>query len=921
MKYAIRTYLITLMTLTLLACSEDQSSDDHVVLAEQLLQNEEVTAAVIELKNALQKNGGSAKARWLLGKAYLDQGDPESAAKELERASDLGWDRNMVQPALAEALLAVGKYAQIRELSLLNLKVDAEARVLAIQAQSELEQGEIDAAEKLLREADKRAPGSTEVLMARAKIDFDQQEYEESLASLDEVLAAEPEFVPAIQMRGDVLMAQEKVEEAIQAYGAAIKLDEDDLDLRFKRALLRMQQQDFDASRRDVAYILRNSRKHGGANYLNGLLQFNKGEYEKAAASLAISEPLSTVFPVLHFYLASAHFMQNNLDQAMSFAGQFVDRVPDSVGGRKLLAAIHLRQADYQGVERVLSPLIQSDIEDAGILNIMANALLRDGRGPEGLALLERVSALEAESAEAQLRHGAGLLLEGQDDRAVEQFEKALAMDPTLPQAEVMLVLGLLQQKNYPAAIEAAKTYRDGASDKPMAHNLLGYVYMQAKQPNAAKEVFDASLQLEADNPSAHLYLSQMALDRGDLETARSHSATILEERTDFLPALMQMGRIAEAAEDQQALLGYLTRATDAHPTALQARIVLGRYYLASQEPDKVAPLFITLDKAQKESPQALRVLAMAHLATRSFDEALHSLDQLDAITTSTAIEHHWMAEAAAGKGDTARVKLELQSALELDENFVLSRIAVARAARAEGDQKAFDLHLKKLTEIAPENADVLQLRAIVAHKSGDTAKAIRLAKRAFEIAPGTAQLLDVVAYSNAAGETTNAIRVLSSWLDDHPNDVAALLALAEIQQATRQLDEAMAQYKRILEVQDDNTIALNNLAWYLREQNPKQALEYAKRSAKISPDSPEVLDTLAVVMYLNNDMEGAKRTIALALRKGSANPSISYHGAMIHAETGNKNTARDTLQRLLSKGESFPEEAAARKLLAELLQ
>lgn len=63
----------------------------------------ELTAAVIELKSALQRNTDDADARALLGDIYLDLGDGAAAEKELRQAAALG--RQDLSPLIARSLL------------------------------------------------------------------------------------------------------------------------------------------------------------------------------------------------------------------------------------------------------------------------------------------------------------------------------------------------------------------------------------------------------------------------------------------------------------------------------------------------------------------------------------------------------------------------------------------------------------------------------------------------------------------------------------------------------------------------------------------------------------------------------------------------------------------------------------------------
>ena len=105
----------------------------------------------------------------------------------------------------------------------------------------------------------------------------------------------------------------------------------------------------------------------------------------------------------------------------------------------------------------------------------------------------------------------------------------------------------------------------------------------------------------------------------------------------------------------------------------------------------------------------------MAQLSDRDPAAAQFTLEQLLESTPDSAAVHHLLAMSAVGSGDVERGQQELQRALELDENFLPSRIALARLALANRSMDEFEGHLARLEAQAPQNPDVLILRAAAA--------------------------------------------------------------------------------------------------------------------------------------------------------------------------------------------------------------
>jgi len=91
----------------LIGCAPD-NPEALIASAKEYLAKNDRNAAVIQLKNALQKNPDLAEARFLLGKALLENGDVAAAEKELTKASELRYPYDQVAPVLARAILARG---------------------------------------------------------------------------------------------------------------------------------------------------------------------------------------------------------------------------------------------------------------------------------------------------------------------------------------------------------------------------------------------------------------------------------------------------------------------------------------------------------------------------------------------------------------------------------------------------------------------------------------------------------------------------------------------------------------------------------------------------------------------------------------------------------------------------------------------
>ena len=145
----------------LLAACGGTDPDKLLISAKAYLDKGEPRSAAIELKTALQKVPDSPEARYLLGKALLANEEPAAAVLELRKALELKHPRDIVVPELALAMLEVAQnkevVAQFADSALDNKLAQAKLKTAVGQAQARIGAGA--AATQALRQALDAVPG------------------------------------------------------------------------------------------------------------------------------------------------------------------------------------------------------------------------------------------------------------------------------------------------------------------------------------------------------------------------------------------------------------------------------------------------------------------------------------------------------------------------------------------------------------------------------------------------------------------------------------------------------------------------------------------------------------------------------------------------------------------------------------------
>ena len=114
---------------------------------------------------------------------------------------------------------------------------------------------------------------------------------------------------------------------------------------------------------------------------------------------------------------------------------------------------------------------------------------------------------------------------------------------------------------------------------------------------------------------------------------------------------------------------------------------------------------------------------------------------------------------------------------------------------------------------------------------------------------------------------------------------------------------------------------AANNLAYLLADQNRdlNEALRLAGIAKKANPDDPGITDTLGWVYYKRGLYANAVSELSFAAEKLPDNATVRYHLGMSYLNNGEKEKARQELEKALSLDRSFDGSDEAQKALAGL--
>ncbi len=172
-----------------------------------------------------------------------------------------------------------------------------------------------------------------------------------------------------------------------------------------------------------------------------------------------------------------------------------------------------------------------------------------------------------------------------------------------------------------------------------------------------------------------------------------------------------------------------------------------------------------------------------------------------------------------------------------------------------------------------------------------------------------------------ARGDEAGAYEAFEQAVAAEPRLFQTQYLLTERDERAQEWARAESRYRAVLELDGNQVVALNNLAYLLAERlaRPGDALPLARRAYTLSNGTAVVADTLGWTYYRLGDLAQASRYIAEAVRGAPDLAEVRLHAAAVAVGTGQLDLASRELTRALELDPSLDGHPLTAELRAAL--
>lgn len=880
-------------------------------------------SAVIELKNALQKNPNNVEARWLLGEIYIRTGQASEAEKELLKARQLGLNPASIAAQLAQALLLQGKYDQALEAARLpgdQLSNENQARLLFVRGEALLGLNRVAEGCSEYKQSLQVDPRYVPPYWGMAKCALTDKSKQQAYSYLEKALEIDGNNADTWFFIGNLRKSDGAFVKAEEAYGKALKTNPNHVQSLMERAGLFLTVKNYSLAKKDIDNLNKQLPRSPLVKYIEALSDFIQGNYVKARTELQEALKVLPDHDPSLFLLAEVSYQLGSYEQVETTLGRLLAKYPENLVASKLLAATLLKtQRAEQALER-LKPFLDKEPLDSGAMRLAGDAALELNDFQKAMTYFSKAVQLDPNNSLALTGLGVSKLAMGQVEQGIADLRSAASQDKNNARADLVLILTYLERKQYDNALKEAQALSKKQPKNPMAYNLMGIIYAEKNDRVNARINFEQATKIQPTFIASAKKLAEMDLQDNNFEAARNRFEKILAKESNNLEAMLALTQLYMGAHKEAEAIRWAENAAKTSPTAIQPRKLLIEHYLQNNDARQALSIANETFYANSTSPEALRLLGDTQLRAGENENAIASFAKLVNITPTDVTNYLHLAGAQIVAQKYNEAKETYKKALKTKPDFLQAKLELAQLELRTGNLNEAARIAREIETTFPKMAVGFELEGDVLFNQRQYEKALQNYEKASMMLKNESLLSKLHRTAIRAGQSGKPYETrLLSWLKEHPEDISANIYLAEYFAASGKNELAIDQYQQILKHAPHNLIALNNLATLYQKGNNKLSLAFAEQAYKIRPESPSIVDTYGMSLLQFGNPRQAVEVLKKGVQQSPERTDVRYHLAVALTRSGNHKAAQKELAILLGSTSKFPEREEAAKLQKEL--
>ncbi|WP_323750795.1 tetratricopeptide repeat protein [Marinobacter sp.] len=870
---------VAIATVGLAGCSNepDMSQEDiqfisHIDQARFFQRQGELKASTIEARSAIQLQPERPAPYFVIIDNLLTAGDAANAERQVDKLiAEIGADqltqadKNQAALIQANARVQRGKTEEALEAlkQLKSVSPDQSLEADNLKGKAWLVSGNLEKAEQAYQEALTNQTNNALAHIGLSRVAAARENFESAKTHLAHAEGIDAEHEEVLLWKAQLSHIQSDWAQAEQSYIRALEtIGQYDV-MTFQKY-------------QTIAALVTVLRQQG-----------------KSAEAFVYEEVLAKSAPGTiksNLEAATAAYAEGDLDTAGRYLQEVLNQAPGHEQSTLMLGVVRFRQGRAEEAEKLLEPL--ADTEDADGVRKLLAATRISMRDPQGAkSILDSMDNKDADPQTLALV-GIAALASGDDRTGRQLLRQSLEQDPKNYNLRLRFSTYLAQMNDHELALEQAKKIPEDAAEALPAQLLIARIQSLSDDTDGARKTLDSWLAKNPDSIRALLARGHLANSLNQTGEAEKYYKTAQAKAPDNPAPLVALGNFARSTDNTEQAVSYYKAAITLDPDnadAIQAAsATMGHADLTAfmqkindKNPQATGPRLVMLESALINRDTAQADSLTAQLIEREQE------DQPSPTEPMVATVYEGIATQMAQRGDIERALEILNRGRILFPESESISLKLAAAEFEQGNTSEARDALQDVKKHHPDSPAPYQVEASFYANSGEPQQAAEL----YELALDKRRTPELeVAYARAlaqSGQSQKALESLRTAFQKFPNNQTILLVLAMTHQQLNQPNEAIEHYQTLMDINPDNPLVLNNLAWLYYEQGDDLATGLAQRAYELAPDNAAIADTYGWILFERGDLNRSLEALEKAHSLDPDSQDIAMHLAEAYKAAG----------------------------------
>lgn len=834
--------------------------EEQLINAELDYKANNYQAVIIQMKNLIREQPDNNDARLLLANSNYQLGLFLNAEKEYIKAQELGTNINLIANFYIKALYGNNDFIGITDFWTKNialLSTSQKAEIAPVVSIAYLNQAKFQESFDIATLGKSLAQETNmEKLIIINSAYANTFNNPTDLSQKTEELGAACNEYPTEWVTCDflanTLFSESQFSAAALVFDKILKNKPNHNQLVFKLADSYIKSENYSSAEPLISSLLKSFPRQPYANLLAATIEMDKKDYEQAL--IHINKTLSGNYktPQARLIAGIIHYQLGNIEQANSHLQGLTNIYPNNPVVTKLYIATQLKLGNSANVYSAASQLIPSK-NNSELLLSLSSDLLKLGEEEFSTDILKIIDTSLIDNQKI-LKSISIMKLKSGDQSVIDELERVLtnsiqsnASVEEINDNKLLLISSLITVKDTDKAKKYILSWIQDSPDNIENYQLLAEVEKREKPINidTLSKIYTLIISKDINNVNANIYFGATALKSKNYILAKKHYSNAFNQNPSNIRAILGLYFSSQNLHIEKEITQIIESGLKGYKDNIQKRLALSQFYLIAKQPEKTINLLESPNLTLGLNKNMVNlVLAEAFLEKKEYKKAITLYKEMlnDNLDNKIAIDKIMYSYEKANDLNGA-VKTFKELHVTYPENIQIGLSLASVNIFTDNNDESI-AYLNSLTPEQQQHPIVRGIKGKALYYKEQYELALNELLISYKSLPDSKTIRFIFDSYIKLNNSNDALSNMASHLDSYPDDLENRMYLAN-ELAKKNKNDAITQYLYVINKDEKNIVALNNLAWLLMDAGSlDEAKKYIDLAIKYSPKSPAVIDT-----------------------------------------------------------------------------